>query len=181
MVDAKSLLMGFSAVVATAAAGAVGGPVAAAEVAAFLASPPGRKLNSALIEQTAAKRGVRIEDLAMGGLVTEPTFGLTGEAGPEMVIPFNRNRSEAEYMNLRDFAQSTKNQALENQLAKESGTRPMKFTKAKRSKSARASDKKLSRAFKMANSKLRLKNGQLRKGRTQADVARMAQRLRKKM
>jgi len=51
----------------------------------------------------------------------------------------------------------------------------------KRSRSARASDKKLSEAFKMANSKLRLKNGQLRSGKTQTDVARMAQKLRKKM
>ena len=51
----------------------------------------------------------------------------------------------------------------------------------KRSRSARSADKKLSRAFKMANDKLRLKNGQLRSGRTQADVARMAQKLRKKM
>lgn len=51
----------------------------------------------------------------------------------------------------------------------------------KRSRSARASDKKLSMAFKEANSKLRNKNGQLKKGRTQSDVARLAQRLRKKM
>ena len=42
-------------------------------------------------------------------------------------------------------------------------------------------DKKLSKAFRMANEKLRKKNGQLKKGKTQADVARMAQRLRKKM
>ena len=58
---------------------------------------------------------------------------------------------------------------------------PLTMPKKKRSRTARASDKKLSKAFKMANSKLRLKNGQLRKGRTQADVARMAQKLRKKM
>ena len=51
----------------------------------------------------------------------------------------------------------------------------------KRSRSARASDKMLSRAFKMANDKLRNKNGQIKKGKTQSDVARMAQRLRKKM
>jgi|TARA_R110002096_G_scaffold434578_1_gene656732 hypothetical protein len=147
MVDAKSLLMGFSAVVATAAAGAVGGPVAAAEVAAFLASPPGRKLNSALIEQTAAKRGVRIEDLAMGGLVTEPTFGLTGEAGPEFVFPL---------------------------------APPMMKPKRKRSRSARASDKKLSEAFKEANRRYRKKDGSLRSGRTQTDIAKLAQKLRKK-
>ncbi len=51
----------------------------------------------------------------------------------------------------------------------------------KRSRTARSADKKLSKAFKEANSKLRLKNGQLKKGKTQADVARMAQKLRKKM
>ena len=83
-------------------------------------------------------------------------------------------------MRLRDFAQSTKNQQLENQLAMESGTRPRKFAK-KRSRAARASDKKLSKAFKMANSKLRLKSGALRSGKTQSDVAKLAQKLRKKM
>ena len=51
----------------------------------------------------------------------------------------------------------------------------------KRSRSARQSDKKLSKAFKMANDRYRLKNGQLRKGRTQADIARLAHKLRKKM
>ena len=51
----------------------------------------------------------------------------------------------------------------------------------KRSRSARAADKKLSKAFKEANSRLRLKNGSLRKGRTQADVAKLAHKLRKKM
>ena len=58
---------------------------------------------------------------------------------------------------------------------------PSLVTPKKRSRSARASDKMLSKAFKMANSKLRNKNGSLRKGKTQADVARMAQKLRKKM
>ena len=42
-------------------------------------------------------------------------------------------------------------------------------------------DKNMSEALKEANSKLRKKNGQLRKGKTQADVMRMAQRLAKKM
>ena len=53
--------------------------------------------------------------------------------------------------------------------------------KKKRSRSARASDKKLSKAFKMANARYRLKNGSLRKGRTQADIAKLAHKLRKKM
>ena len=53
--------------------------------------------------------------------------------------------------------------------------------KKKRSRSARASDKKLSKAFKEANARYRLKNGSLRKGRTQADIAKLAHKLRKKM
>ena len=51
----------------------------------------------------------------------------------------------------------------------------------KRSRAAKSSDNKLSKAFKMANARYRLKNGQLRKGRSQSDIARLAQKLRKKM
>ena len=51
----------------------------------------------------------------------------------------------------------------------------------RRSKVARASDKMLSEAFKIANTRYRLKDGSLRKGRTQADIARLAQKLRKQM
>jgi len=51
----------------------------------------------------------------------------------------------------------------------------------KRSRSARASDKMLSKAFKMANARYRLKDGSLRKGRTQSDIASLAHKLRKKM
>jgi len=46
---------------------------------------------------------------------------------------------------------------------------------------ARRANKQLSQAFKEANRRLRTKSGKLRKGKTQADVARLAQRLRKKM
>jgi hypothetical protein len=49
------------------------------------------------------------------------------------------------------------------------------------SKKARTSRKNLSKALKQANAKLRLKNGQLRKGKTQKDVMRLAQKLKKKM
>lgn len=51
----------------------------------------------------------------------------------------------------------------------------------KRSRSARAADKKLSKAFKDANARYRKKDGSLRAGRTQADIARLAHKLRKKM
>jgi len=146
MVDARSILRGLAVASATVAAGAVGGPVAAAEVAAFMASPPGRKLTDAVIEQTAKERGVVLEDLAQGGFVTRPTLGLTGEAGPEFVFPLSQ----------------------------------MPKPKRKRSRSARAADKELSRAFKEANSRYRRKDGSLRKGRTQADIARLAHKIRRK-
>lgn len=51
----------------------------------------------------------------------------------------------------------------------------------KTKRGARRANKKLSAAFKEANRRLRTKSGKLRKGKTQADVARLAQRLRKKM
>lgn len=51
----------------------------------------------------------------------------------------------------------------------------------KRSRSARASDKMLSKAFKMANARYRKKDGSLRANRTQADIAKLAQKLRRKM
>ena len=51
----------------------------------------------------------------------------------------------------------------------------------RRSRSARAADRKLSMAFKEANRRYRKKDGSLRTGRTQADIARLAHRLRKKM
>jgi len=52
--------------------------------------------------------------------------------------------------------------------------------KKKRSRSARAADKKLSEAFKEANRRYRKKDGSLRTGRTQADIAKLAHKLRKK-
>jgi hypothetical protein len=50
----------------------------------------------------------------------------------------------------------------------------------KTSSATRKSRKALSRALKEANSKLRKKNGDLKKGKTQADVMKMAHRLVKK-
>ena len=51
----------------------------------------------------------------------------------------------------------------------------------KRSRTARRADKVLSMAFKQANARYRKKDGSLRTGRTQADIARLAHKLRKKM
>jgi hypothetical protein len=60
-------------------------------------------------------------------------------------------------------------------------TLPSGSAPKKRSRKQLASDKKLSKAFEQANANLRKQNGDLKKGKTQADVARMAQKLRKKM
>lgn len=58
-------------------------------------------------------------------------------------------------------------------------TGPNVVGKKKRSKTK--GDKLQSKALKLANQKLRLKNGKLKKGKTQSDVMKLAQRLRKKM
>lgn len=144
MASATQVLKGIAASVAVAAATATGGPAAGASMAAFLASPAGQRTMELGIQQSAAANGVVLEDLARGGIVTMPTLGLTGEGGPEMVIPLVK-------------------------------------PKRRRSRTARAADKKLSKAFKEANRRMRTKNGKLRKGRTQADIAKLAHRLRKKM
>jgi len=51
----------------------------------------------------------------------------------------------------------------------------------RRSRAARAQDKKLSQAFTEANRRYRKQDGSLRAGRTQADIANLAHRLKKKM
>lgn len=51
----------------------------------------------------------------------------------------------------------------------------------KRARKKTKTDKNMSKALAEANSRLRTKNGKLRKGKTQADVMKLAHRLRKKM
>ena len=53
--------------------------------------------------------------------------------------------------------------------------------KKPRSKKQRANDKKKSRAWREANAALRNKNGKLKKGRTQKDVAQRANRILKRL
>jgi len=142
MVSSRSIIKGMASTVAIAAASITGGPIVGAQVAAFLASPPGQALLDRALDQSAANQGVVLDDLARGGLVSYPTLGLTGEAGPEMVIPLQ---------------------------------------KKPRSRKQRTYDKKRSKAWKEANSKLRNINGQLKKGRTMKDVAVRANKILKKL
>ncbi|GAH27084.1 unnamed protein product [marine sediment metagenome] len=120
-----------------AGATAVGGPVGGAEALAALASPVG-VASIELAAQQATDFTIRSKAMADGGLITQPTFALLGEAGPEMVIP---------------------------------------LSKKPRSRKQKLQDKKKSRAWRESNAKLRNKNGQLKKGITQKDVARRAHKI----
>jgi hypothetical protein len=84
-----------------------------------------------------------------------------------------------EYMSLMRLITSERESEGATLADRDMGSSPTPVKK--RSRSARASDKMLSRAFKMANDRYRLKSGALRKGRTQSDVAKLAQKLRRKM
>ena len=52
---------------------------------------------------------------------------------------------------------------------------------SKRTRKKTKTDKLMSKALEEANKRLRKKNGQLRSGKTQADVMRLAHRIRRKM
>ena len=81
----------------------------------------------------------------------------------------------AEYMSLMRLISSEK----ESEGAKEESKIADK--PKPRSRAARAQDKKLSRAFEEANRRYRKQDGSLRAGRTQADIATLAHKLKKKM
>jgi len=70
---------------------------------------------------------------------------------------------------------------MARELARRACTKPIASAGRKVSKKARKGSKKLSKAFKEANRRLRTKSGQLRRGMTQSDVARLAHRLAKKL
>jgi len=72
-----------------AGAAAVGGPPAAAAAAAALASPVG-VASIELAAQQATDFTLQSKAMADGGLITQPTFALLGENGPELVIPLKK-------------------------------------------------------------------------------------------
>lgn len=90
---------------ATAAGLALGGPPGAAAAASAATSSLASPLGVTAVELAAeagAEYAVGSEKMALGGIVTEPTFAMIGEAGPEMVVPLlpitkpKRKRSKAE-------------------------------------------------------------------------------------
>ena len=68
-----------------------------------------------------------------------------------------------------------------DELQRRVGSKPKTGPKRKDTPALKQQKKNLSKAFKEANSKLRKKNGQLKKGKTQSDVAKTAHRLARKM
>ena len=84
-----------------------------------------------------------------------------------------------EYMALMRLISSERESEGAREEAKATATATSK--PRRRSRTARAADRKLSAAFKEANRRYRKKDGSLRNGRTQSDIAKLAHRLRKKM
>ena len=70
---------------------------------------------------------------------------------------------------------------LARELARRACVEPLSAVTRKVKKKAKKANRKLSAAFKEANRKLRTKSGKLRRGVTQSDVAKMAQKLYRKM
>jgi len=70
---------------------------------------------------------------------------------------------------------------LARELARRACVNPVTTVARKATKTAKKGSRKLSKAFKEANRRLRTKSGQLRRGMTQSDVAKLAHRLAKKL
>ena len=71
--------------------------------------------------------------MALGGLVTEPTFALLGEAGPEMVIPVTKKkRKVTKYLREwgRQLKQIKKTSRLKNGSYRKGWDRAKEFSKA---------------------------------------------------
>jgi len=71
--------------------------------------------------------------------------------------------------------------SVARELARRACSNPVASVTKRVTKKTKKANAKLSRAFKEANAKLRTKSGQLRRGITQSDVARMAHKIAKKL
>jgi hypothetical protein len=123
--------------------------------------------------EEAAEQAAELLDSPLGRIVTEETVGVV-QKGIKSTTS-GRTRSKPLTKRQTSFG-SGRFQAQFGQNMGFDLPKPRK-----RTKNMKASDKKLSAAFKKANLMCRKKNGQFKKGKSQADVARCAHRLRKKM
>ena len=87
VVTVRGSLRALYSAAAIAGATAGGGPAAGRAMAGYLATPLGKAAMDKAIDFTLAKEDVDTANMAMGGLVTEPTLAMVGEAGPELILP----------------------------------------------------------------------------------------------
>ena len=85
-------------------------------------------------------RAVGASPMALGGLVSQPTFALLGEAGPEMVTPIKKKRRVPKYQ--REFGKQYRKLDEKNRL--KNGSLRSGMTRSKLMRSAhKATRKKL--------------------------------------
>ena len=124
-------------------------------------------LAKGLIEQDPL--GIITDDQVMMSMVNDPSFKLS----PDMVDLINDDRRMvADTGNGMIEIQAGPGQFDRSRILPRNTVRTRKKTKT---------DKNLSKALQEANARLRTKNGRLRIGKTQADVMRLAHRIRRRM
>ena len=92
MVTIRSSLRALYSAAAIAGATAGGDPAAGTAMAGYLRTPVGKAAMDAAIDFTLANEDVDTANMAMGGLVTQPTLAMVGEAGPELIIPLTKTK-----------------------------------------------------------------------------------------
>lgn len=108
------------------------------------------------------------DDAVVASMVNEPSVQLT----PEFVALVNDNSR---------MVAPTSNGLVEVAAPSGQFRRDRLLPNGRRGRKKTKTDKNMSKALREANARLRTRNGRLRKGKTQADVMRLAHRLRKKM
>lgn len=72
------------------------------QLAAMTGLPGAERLAQQIVDleiqlASSIARSIGATPMALGGLVTQPTFALLGEAGPEMVVPVKKKRKVSKY------------------------------------------------------------------------------------
>lgn len=150
------------------------------------APPPLRAIN--LILKGAERLGTGLVELDPLGIITEPvvqtmvndpSFKLTQEM-VDLINDDERMVLSDGQSNLIETSVNRFPSSVRRQFDRASLVSRIPISN-KRTRKKTKTDKNMSKALREANARLRTKKGLLRKGKTQADVMRLAHRLRKKM
>lgn len=115
----------------------------------------------------------------MMAMVNDPGFKLTSD---QVDLINDDNRMVADTgMGLVEVPSSAVSRVASTPASFQQAFRSRVDLPGKRTRKKTKTDKNMSTALREANARLRTKNGRLRKGKTQADVMRLAHRLRRKM